>query len=167
MAATASVDALVRVPVDRAFRVTVDIDPAAGFYPRFGPLPAVLSVSDRTGPFTRVGSSRMLHLSDGGTVTETVVRAEAPASAPGSDARTGAHSYRLTGFTGLFGRLVDHADADWRFEQHDGGTRIRWTYTFTGLPGRGGIVAVIVRLAWAPYMRRVLPGIAHEVARTA
>lgn len=163
MVATASVDALVRVPVDRAFRVTVGIDPAAGFYPRFGPLPAVVSVSDRTGPFTIVGSSRILHLSDGGTVTETVLRADAP-SAP---AESGTHSYRLTGFTGLFGLLVDHAEAHWRFETEGGGTRIRWTYAFTGLQGRGGIVALIVRLAWAPYMRRVLPGIAHEVARTA
>lgn len=156
MSAAATAEALVRVPSARAFRVAVGIDPAAGFYPRSGPLPAVQGVSDQTGPFTLVGSSRVLHLSDGGTVTETVVRADAPA----------AHSYRLTGFTGVFGALVDHARADWSFDPHAGGTRIRWTYTFTALPGRAPIVWLIVRCAWAGYMRRVLPGIAHEISRT-
>ena len=45
-----------------------------------------------------------------------------------------------------------------------GGTRITWTYTFFGKPGRGWLVGLIVRLFWAPYMRRVLPAIIREVS---
>ncbi|HWR85228.1 MAG TPA: hypothetical protein VN200_04445 [Rhodoglobus sp.] len=57
--------------------------------------------------------------------------------------------------------------AEWRYERTDAGTRIRWTYTFLARPGRTPAVPLIVRLLWAPYMRRVLPRIAREIKRRA
>ena len=148
---SARAESLVLAPIGEVFDLVVATPPPE-FYPSFGPLPAVRRVSDQTGPFTEVGSSRMLHLSDGSSVTETVVEIDTPRF----------HSYRLTGFTKLFGNLVDHAVAEWSFVPEGAATRIRWTYTFVGKMGRGWIVRLIVRLFWGRYMVKVLPPIARQ-----
>jgi len=146
----ATAEALVAGTLAEVFDAIVSVDPAA-FYPRFGLLPAVTSVSDQTGPFSQTGSQRKLHLSDGGSVVEEVVQIDVPRF----------HSYQLTGFQKLFGRLVRTARADWVFSPDPRGVRIRWTYTFYALRGRGLVVAPIVLILWGAYMRRVLPGIAR------
>lgn len=155
MAAAASAQAVVAAGVEHVFATLATLDPSAGYYPAFGPLPGVQRVSEQTAVFTEPNASRRLHLSDGGSVVETVVVAEEPTR----------HSYELRGFERIFGRLVDHARADWRFDTVPGGTRIRWRYAFTALPGRAVPVWLIVRLLWAPYMRRVMPGIARSAGR--
>jgi hypothetical protein len=122
------------------------------FYPKAGVLPAVVEVRDQRGGWDAVGQTRTLVLSDGGTVVETLRSAEAPRFA-----------YDLTRFTGLFGILVANARSEWTVvADDDDGERstIEWRYSFTSRPGRGLVIAAIVRLAWAPYMRRVLPAIA-------
>ncbi|TPW70063.1 SRPBCC family protein [Schumannella sp. 10F1B-5-1] len=149
--AAASVDIVVAAPLAEVFATTVATDPAA-FYPRFGPLPAVTSVSEQTAAFDQIGAHRRLHLSDGGSVIETVVEVDVPSR----------HVYELSRFAKLFGRLVSGARAEWVFTEETGGTRIHWTYAFHPLPGRGPIVHLIVRLFWAPYMRSVLPAIARQ-----
>jgi len=140
----------------RTFAALTPSDPAR-FYPRFRVIPAVVSVTDQTGEWDAVGQTRTLHLSDGSTVVETTTDVERP----------GFFAYELTDFTKVFGPLVDHARAEWRFEPDDGGTRISWTYTFFGRPGRGWIVGLIVRAVWAAYMRRVIVGLVDEVRRVA
>lgn len=149
---SASASAHVAAPPDVVFPRLRDHDPAR-FYPRWGVLPAVTEVRDQSGPWDTPGRTRTLVLSDGGTVVETLTSAAAPLFA-----------YDLSRFTGLFGRLVAAARSEWRVTPDGGGSSIAWTYSFTGLPGRGTIVAAIVRLAWAPYMRRVLPRIAAHAA---
>ena len=126
-------------------------DPAR-FYPRAGILPAVVAVRDQTGAWDAVGQTRTLVLSDGGTVRETLRSVSAPVFA-----------YDLSHFTGFFGGLVDGGRSEWRVDSDPGGSRITWTYTFTARRGRGFIVAAIMRLAWAGYMRRVLPAIAASI----
>jgi hypothetical protein len=96
-------------------------------------------------------------LSDGGHLIETITDAESPTF----------FAYELTDFQKLFGRLVEGARAEWRFERVAGGTSIRWAYEFDPLPGRAWIVGIIVRLFWAPYMRRIIPTIVAEVERPA
>lgn len=155
MPAAAEAQAVVAAPLDHVFSVLATLDPSGGYYPSFGPLPAVQRVSEQTAVFTEPGASRRLHLSDGGTVVETVVVVEEPTR----------HSYELRGFEKIFGALVDHARADWRFDTVPGGTRVRWRYTFTALPARAVPVWLIVRIFWAPYMRRVMPGIARAAGR--
>lgn len=147
---SASAEALVAGELAQVFATIVGADPAE-WYPRFGPLPAVVRVSDQTAAFTEPGARRTLHLSDGGTVTEEVVGIDAPRF----------HSYQLTGFQKLFGRLVRTARADWVFTTEPRGVRIRWTYTFFALRGRGPLVSAIVLVLWAAYMRRVLPPLAR------
>jgi len=145
-----------RVTPERAYELSGPLDPTM-FYPGQWPLPAVVSVEDQTGSWDAPGRSRTLMLSDGGHVVETITDAASP----------DLFAYELTDFQKLFGRLVSGARAEWRFEPEAGGTSIRWAYTFFALPGRTGIVRAIVKLFWAPYMRRVLPSIAREVERLA
>jgi hypothetical protein len=126
-----------------------------GYYPKSGLLPAVIGVRDRPVTWDTPGQTRTLLLSDDGSVVETI-----------TDARPlGFFAYNLTDFQKLFGRLVDHARAEWTFTQDVGGTHIHWSYAFFAKRGAGLVVAAIVHLLWAPYMRRVLPGIVAEVER--
>lgn len=142
---------------ERVFALLTPSDPTR-FYPRFGPLPAVVAVHEQSGDWQGLGQSRRLELSDGGSVVETLEVVDPPAR----------FAYRLTRFTGPFARLVDHAEADWRFPAAESGCRIEWSYRFVPRgPASALIVAIIVRLLWAPYMRRVLRGLVAEVERTA
>lgn len=112
-------------------------------------LPGVVAVRDQHGAWDAVGQNRTLVLSDGGTVRETL-RVVAPPL----------FAYELSAFTGFFGRLVASGRSEWRVVEHSAGSAIEWTYAFTARPGWGFAVAAIMRLAWAPYMRKVLPAIA-------
>ena len=138
----------------RTFDLLTPSDPVR-FYPRFRVIPAVVSVSDQTGGWDAVGQTRTLHLSDGSSVVETTKEVQRP----------GFFAYELTDFTKVFGPLIDHARAEWRFDPIEADTRITWSYTFFGRRGRGWTVALIVRLAWAAYMRKVMVGLVDEVRR--
>lgn len=154
--ASATASAVAASTPKRAWGISGPIDPTR-FYPKFGPLPAVVEVRDQSGSWDAPGRTRRLVLSDGSSVIETITDAKSP----------GYFAYELSDFTKLFGVLVAGARAEWTFERIAEGTRITWTYTFRGLPGRAWIVKLIVRLWWARYMRRVLPPIAREVERAA
>ncbi len=149
---SASASAHVAAPVDVVFPRLRAHDPTR-FYPRSGVLPAVVEVRGQTGAWDAAGQTRTLVLSDGGTLVETLSSADAPLFA-----------YELSRFTGLFGRLVAGGRSEWRVAAEGEGSSIAWTYSFTALPGRGALVAAIVRVAWGPYMRQVLPAIAGWTA---
>ena len=151
---SATVDAVAIATPKSTWHTVTGLD-AAEFYPRRGVLPAVTAVRDQSGPWTTVGQTRTLVLSDGGHVVETITDASSPTF----------FAYDLSDFQKLFGWLVSGATATWSFEREETGTRIRWTYAFHPRPGRRWVVALIVRLAWAPYMRLVLPPIAAEASR--
>jgi hypothetical protein len=139
---------------ERTFDILTPSDPAR-FYPKFRVVPATVGVEGQTGAWDAVGQTRVLRLSDGSSVRETTKDVERPSF----------FAYELTEFTKAFGPIVDHARAEWRFEAVEGGTLITWTYTFFGKPGRGWVVTLIVRLIWAAYMRKVMPGLVAEVER--
>ncbi|ROQ37258.1 polyketide cyclase/dehydrase/lipid transport protein [Frondihabitans sp. PhB188] len=152
--ATASAHATAAAPLEHTWGVATPLTPV-GFYPKSGPLPAVVEVRDQTGPWDGVGQRRQLMLSDGGSVVETTVRVDRPS----------AFVYELSEFQKLFGHLVSGARAEWFYTPDGGGTRIDWTYTFFAEPGAGLVLRGIVRFFWAPYMRTVLRGIVAEVER--
>jgi hypothetical protein len=149
--ATAHVDA----PPHEVFPRLTQHD-ATRFYPRSGVLPAVVAVRDQTGGWDAAGQTRTLVLSDGGTVRETLRVVTEPLFA-----------YDLSDFTGVFGVLVAGARSEWRVVAEGEGSSIAWTYAFTSKPGWGLVLAAIVSLAWAPYMRKVLPPIAASTLTTA
>ena len=140
----------------RTFDTLTPSDPSH-FYPKFLIIPATIGVENQTGAWDTVGQTRTLQLSDGSSVVETTKEVDRP----------GFFAYELTNFTKAFGSIVDHARAEWHFDAVEGGTRITWTYSFFGRPGRGWIIALIVKLAWAAYMRKVMPGLLAEVGRVA
>ena len=144
----ATASGVATTPITTTYQRVSAVDPTRA-YPKFGPLPAVTAVVDQTGSWDTVGRTRMLRLSDGGHVIERITDADHPAF----------FAYELTDFQKLFGKLVRDARAEWRFTEEPGGTRIHWSYVFHPKPRAGWIVGAIVRLFWAPYMRRVLPGI--------
>lgn len=150
---SASAVATVDAPASRVFPRLLDHDPVS-FYPRWWALPGVVEVRDQSGVWNARGRTRRLVLSDGGTVLETIRRVEAAEL----------FVYELSDFTGFFGLLVASGRAEWRVSARDAGSTIDWTYAFTARPGRGFLVAAIVRLFWAGYMRRVLPPIAAWTA---
>jgi hypothetical protein len=155
--ARASVEGVASADALAAWTIALQTSPTE-FYPRFGPLPAVVSVRDQPPEWDVVGRTRTLELSDGGHVVETITQSE-----PGVF-----FGYDLNEFQRLFGHLVSGARAEWTFTPEGASgaaTRIRWTYAFHPLPGRGWIVRAIVAALWAPYMRRVLPAIIAEAGR--
>jgi hypothetical protein len=156
MASTARAEGFAPATPDRTFAIVTQGDPTR-FYPKHGPLPAVVAVRNQTGAWDAVGQSRTLELSDGSTVVERLTIVDAPRR----------FAYRLSDFTGRFGSLVAFAEADWDFDASVQGTRIRWSYSFHAQPKRGWVVRLIVRLFWAGYMKKVLPGFVDEVARVA
>src|ERR1700710_983007 len=91
-----------------------------GYYPKSGMLPGVVEVRDQTGKWDAPGQTRQLMLSDGGWVVEHTTNVEP----------YGFFAYNLTDFQKAFKGLVDHARAEWTFTEVDGGTNIRWSYTF-------------------------------------
>ncbi len=145
-------DGVAAAPLEFTYQHAAAVDPTRQ-YPTFGPLPAVVEVVDQTGSWDTVGRTRMLRLSDGGSVIERITDADHPMF----------FAYELSDFQKLFGRLVEGARAEWRFTEVSGGTRIQWSYVFHPKPRAGWIVGAIVKLFWAPYMRRVLPGIIRAV----
>jgi hypothetical protein len=156
MASTARAEGFAPAKPDRTFAILTQSDPIR-FYPKYGPLPAVVAVRDQTGAWDAPGQSRTLELSDGSTVVERLTVVESPRR----------FAYRLSDFTGIFGGLVAFAESEWDFDASVEGTRIRWTYSFHAQPKRGWIVRLIVRLFWARYMKRVLPRLIAEVDRVA
>lgn len=149
---SASASAYVGAAPEAVFHRLTQHDPAT-FYPRSGILPAVVGVRDQTGDWDAAGQTRVLALSDGSTVRETLTAVEEPRFA-----------YDLTDFTGIFGRIVATGHSEWRVTAAGAGAAIEWTYAFTPKPGWSAAVAALVRLAWGPYMRRVLPPIAAFTA---
>jgi hypothetical protein len=156
MASTARAEGFAPANPDRTFAIVTPSDPTR-FFPKYGPLPAVVAVRDQTGAWDAAGQSRTLELSDGSTIVERLTVVESPRR----------FAYRLSDFTGRFGSLVAFAESDWDFDASVEGTRIRWNYSFHAQPKRGWIVRLIVRLFWAPYMKKVLPGFIAEVGRVA
>jgi hypothetical protein len=154
MSSTAKAEGFAPAKPDRTFAIMTPSDPTR-FYPKFGPIPAIVKVEDQTGDWDAVGQSRKLTLSDGGTLVERLKVVDAPRR----------FAYQLTDFTGFFGTLVAFAEAEWDFDANVEGTRIRWTYTYHAQPKRGWIVRLVVVLFFGRYMKRVLPGLIDEVRR--
>jgi hypothetical protein len=129
-----------------------------GYYPKSGLLPGVLEVRDQSGAWDKPGQTRQLMLSDGGWVREKTTNVEP----------YGFFAYNLSDFQKVFSKLVEYARAEWTFTEVEGGTTIHWSYTFVPLNAGAKVpLALIVKLLWGPYMRKVLPKIVAEVEREA
>lgn len=145
-----AVSAAARVPATLAFDRVVPRDDSTLFR-GFLVLPAVVGVSDVSGAWSRAGETRTVHLSDGGSFRERILRFEPP---DGSGS-VGRFDYRVTDFTGALAHLVSDAEAEWRYEPHpNGGSRIVWRYAYRPLPRRRFVIRRLIGPLWSAYMRR-------------
>lgn len=131
-------------PPARAFDFIAAEDVLPKVLTGYGPLPPVVRTSGHTGPWDVPGSVRTVHLGDGSTVREQVTLHE----------RASRFAYRVSEFGNpLIAALATEGRGDWTFEPAEGGTQVRWTYTFDA---KSGVAAVplrgIVQVLWRGYM---------------
>ena len=86
----------------------------------YGLVPAVASTSNVSGPWDQPGSNRIVHLADGSTVNEGVTHYR----------RATYFAYRVSDPSFSLRHLMVEARGEFWFEERDGGTQVRWTYTF-------------------------------------
>ena len=116
------VEAKIDVPLDRqaAFRAAAALDAPRIILPH-GPIPGVRSVDGHTGPWSEVGQTRVVTLTNGDTVHEIL-----DVFLPGVSL-----AYDVREFTGAFGMLVHEAFAEWEFQDTaPGRSVVLWRYTF-------------------------------------
>jgi hypothetical protein len=110
----------------------------------YGPLPAVLRTSGRTGPWDQVGSARVVHLADGGTAREQVTLLDAPRR----------FAYRVWDISNpIVGALATEARGDWTVVATAQGTKVTWTYTFVAKNAIAAApLSAIAQVLWRGYM---------------
>jgi hypothetical protein len=123
----------------------------------FGLVPSVVSTSDVTGPWDKPGSSRTVHLAGGSTAHEEVKAYSRPSY----------FAYRVSNPTFSLRYLMAHARGQWWFSSVEGGTSVRWTYTFrakgmlTKLP-----LTLFARTQWTGYMDVCLKNVVAHFGHT-
>ena len=121
----------------------------------YGMVPGVASTSDISGPWDRPGSHRVVHLADGSTANEGVTHYDRPSY----------FAYRVSDPSFALKHLMTEARGQFWFEPANGGTRVKWTYTFqaknrlTKLP-----LALFVKSQWKGYMDVCLANVIEHFA---
>ena len=111
-------------------------------------LPGVAKTTDTTGPWDQAGSTRIVHLTDGTTVRETVTSATAPDY----------FAYRLTEFSSpMIRMLVKEARGQWWFTDSGSGLQAKWTYTAVSRNVLGALVLLpVIKILWNRYMKAAM-----------
>jgi hypothetical protein len=111
-------------------------------------LPGVARTTDTTGPWDKPGSTRIVHLTDGTTVRETVTSATAPDY----------FAYRLTEFSSAMIRmLVKEARGQWWFTDNGPGLQAKWTYTAVSKnPIATLMLYPVIKILWNRYMKAAM-----------
>ena len=110
----------------------------------YGPLPAVVKTSENTGPWTVVGSARLIQLADNTTVREQLTHYE-PSKR---------FAYRVWDFGNpIIRTLATGARGEWIFSPAPGGTLVTWTYTFSAKNAAAALpLSGITQILWRGYM---------------
>ena len=111
-------------------------------------LPGVARTTDTTGPWDKAGSTRIVHLTDGTTVRETVTTATTPDY----------FAYRLTEFSSrMIGMLVKEAHGQWWFTDSGSGLQAKWTYTAVSRNPLGLVILYpVIKILWNRYMKAAM-----------
>jgi hypothetical protein len=109
-------------------------------------LPGVAAVSGHSAPWTSPGQRRVLTLTDGASVAETLLSIE-----------EGAYEYRVAEFTGPFAALVSEARGRFWTEPTNAGATLLWSYGFQpASPAAAPLVRFIAGALWPGYMQAAL-----------
>ena len=111
-------------------------------------LPGVAKTTGTTGLWDKAGSTRIVHLTDGTTVRETVTSATAPDY----------FAYRLTEFSSpMIRMLVKEARGQWWFTDSGSGLQAKWTYTAVSRNALGALVLLpVIKILWNRYMKAAM-----------
>lgn len=111
-------------------------------------LPGVAKTTDTTGPWDQAGSARIVHLTDGHTVRETVTTVTAPDY----------FAYRLTEFSNpMIRAFCKEARGQWWFTDDGPGVRVTWTYTAESrTPLAMLMLYPVIKLLWHRYMQAAM-----------
>jgi hypothetical protein len=121
----------------------------------YGFVPAVVTTSNLTGPWGHPGTSRIVHLADGSTLSEQLTVHERP----------GTFAYRVSNPSFALKHLMTGATGQFWFEPARGGTRIRWTYTFHAKNRFAKLpLLLFVRTQWKGYMEVCMKHIREQFA---
>ena len=111
----------------------------------------VTKTTDTTGPWNVPGSTRIVHLTDGTTVRETVTKAAAPDY----------FSYRLTEFSSSMVKgLVKEAGGQWWFTDNGSGLQAKWMYT---VESKNALAVIIlfpfIKILWNRFMKAAIKNV--------
>src|SRR5262249_38811674 len=111
-------------------------------------MPGVTRTTDTTGPWDKPGSTRIVHLSDGNRVRETVTMATAPDY----------FAYRLTEFSNPMIRAVcREARGQWWFTDSGSGLQAKWTYTAQSKNALTMLLLYpVIKILWHRYMQKAM-----------
>ena len=133
------------IPVEEAYERTITWPLDELFHKRFGPIPPITG-TDQDGVWGEVGQVRTIHLSDGGSMQERLVRAEAPTE----------FGYEITGVTGPMKPLASRIEGSWAFAEVGTGCRITWSWTIHPASSASALVLPVFGRIWKGYARRAL-----------
>jgi Polyketide cyclase / dehydrase and lipid transport len=126
------------------------------FAERHGPMPRITEVTDQVGEWgTEVGQTRRIHMSDGGTVLETLTSLDAPRS----------FGYRLSEIGGPMKLLVSGVSGRWSFAAEDDGTRVTWSWDVDAKSVLAKPVLPVLGLFWNGYAAKALARAEQMVPR--
>jgi len=123
----------------------------------YGLVPGVASTSDVSGPWDQPGSTRIVHLLDGSTVNEGVTHYDRPAY----------FAYRVSDPSFSLKHLMSYARGQFWFVRAEGGTQVKWTYTFRARNGFAKIpLRLFVSTQWKGYMDVCLKNVVKHFVAT-
>lgn len=145
------------IPIARqqAFDITLPIPLTVIFSRRYGLLPPIRQVRGQDGIWGRVGQSRTVVTTDGGTMRELLTDVDGPHS----------FSYRLSNVTGPLRPLVESIDGTWEFVPHGTGTEITWRWVVHS-KGPGALVMPLIASMWRGYARQALELLSEQLLRS-
>ncbi|NZA25461.1 SRPBCC family protein [Luteimonas sp. SJ-92] len=121
----------------------------------YGMVPGVASTSAVSGPWDRPGSHRVVHLADGSTVNEGLTHYDRPAY----------FAYRVSEPSFALKHLMSEARGQFWFEPADGGTKVKWTYTFQAKNRFARLpLTLFVKSQWKGYMNVCLANLVEHFA---
>ncbi len=119
----------------------------------YGLVPGVASTSDISGPWDQPGSHRIVHLGDGSTLAEGLTDYDRPSY----------FAYRVSDPSFALKHLMTQARDQFWFEEADGGTKARWTYTFHAKNRFAKLpLTLFVNSQWKGYMDVCLANIVQH-----
>lgn len=133
------------VPFEQAYPLTITWPLDELFHRRFGPIPPITG-TDQEGEWGTVDQVRTIHLSDGGSMQERLVRADGPDE----------FGYEITGITGPMAPLAERIEGSWAFEPVGSGCRITWSWTIHPKSSASAVALPVFGRIWKGYARRAL-----------